>query len=51
VPAPLQRYTNYDTAVFTTAADKATTASFMRFLASPAAAAQWKAAWMEQVTE
>jgi molybdate transport system substrate-binding protein len=51
VPAPLQRYTNYDTAVFANATDKANAASFMRFLASPAAAAQWRAAHLEQVTQ
>ena len=51
VPAPLQRYTNYDAAVFANATDKVTAAAFLRFLRSPDAAARWQAAWLERVNE
>ncbi len=50
VPVPLQRYTNYDGAVFATSEVKDASLGFLRFLASPAATAKWKAAWMEQVS-
>ena len=47
VPAPLQRYTNYTTGVFVDSAVKDAGRDFIRFLASPAAAPIWKAAWLE----
>jgi molybdate transport system substrate-binding protein len=50
VPAPLQRYTNYDAAVFTTAAQKGHAFSFIQFLATPKAEPRWRAAWLEQVS-
>lgn len=50
VPAPLQLYTNYDAAIFASSTVKDAAAGYLRFLASPAVTAKWKAAWMEQVS-
>jgi len=47
VPAPLQKYTNYEAAVTAKAAAPDAALAFVKMLASAGAAAQWKAAGLE----
>jgi molybdate transport system substrate-binding protein len=47
VPAPLQRYTNYDAAVTAKAAEPDAAAALVKMLASQQEAAQWKAGGLE----
>jgi molybdate transport system substrate-binding protein len=49
IPAPLQRYTTYGAGVFTGSAAKEAGVSFIRLVSAPAAAAIWKASWLEPV--
>ena len=42
IPASIQRYTNYDAGVMTASANAEAAAGFVKFLASPAAAARWR---------
>ena len=42
IPASIQRYTNYDAGVMAASANAEAAAGFVRFLASPAAAARWR---------
>ena len=48
VPAPLQKYTLYDAAVFGNAAAKEAAQHFVRYLASSAATMRWTEALLEQ---
>lgn len=47
VPAPLQRYTNYDAAVSAKAPEPEAAASLVKLMASDAAQARWKSAGLE----
>jgi molybdate transport system substrate-binding protein len=47
VPAPLQKYTNYEAAVTAKAAAPDAAAAFVKMLASAGSAAQWKAGGLE----
>lgn len=47
VPAPLQRYTNYDAAVTAKATEADAAAALVKMLASPQEQAQWKAGGLE----
>jgi molybdate transport system substrate-binding protein len=48
VPAPLQKYTVYDVALFRDAAAKEAAADYLRYIASPAARQRWTDALLEQ---